>query len=516
MADIEAKLLQKEESLWRRGQVEIRKLQLEQQAVTSCIGKMQEKQAALMTENQKIRGVLLEVTTKFELVVKEMREVLRALPPRATGEQRLSPSPSVASTSASEVVREENSFEQPSFEQPSELSSSILTGADPSGVWSIDSARQHLVQQTPPVVCKLPMWHTRGNAEGLTELPCFDAEDTGLGESATFCTPPRATPNSEDVGNTVDQAMVAPPPPASWVGTTGASPGPAVLSLATALPSNSPVPSPSPGLKAQRLHLAEHLEQQVIATPPPHARDIDVPRLKQPEPTPSTAGAHLATPIRQFDFFNIDLIKEDGFMTLGVEVHQLDGASLRIESIDEHGLVGRHNLLQDSDVNRVHVGDRIIEVNGVRHDPVRMLQECRVQQRLAFTLVRGAAGSNTTGKANTSWDTSGQADAIEVQVAPKDDSSSSASAAMSLSRASTAATGTKAGSPLPTRLRPEASVFIPSAKKELSQVVPPGLELYDLPRLLGPDASPAAVAEVPPESGTAAGTSAEVKRTLFH
>merc|ERR1719253_413638 len=98
MADLEAKLSQKEESLWRRGQVEIRRLQLEHAQVASSVGTLQERQEAIVKENQKIRGALLEVTSKFETVVKEMREVLRTMPQT---QQRGSPSPSVASTSAS-------------------------------------------------------------------------------------------------------------------------------------------------------------------------------------------------------------------------------------------------------------------------------------------------------------------------------------------------------------------------------------------------------------------------------
>merc|ERR1719261_627669 len=104
MSEIEAKLSQKEESLWRRGQVEIRKLQLETAQVTSCVSKLQERQATLVSENQKMRGALLEVTSKFELVVTEMREALRALPQRSGEADLLSPSPSVASTSASDAV----------------------------------------------------------------------------------------------------------------------------------------------------------------------------------------------------------------------------------------------------------------------------------------------------------------------------------------------------------------------------------------------------------------------------
>eukprot|EP00933_Yihiella_yeosuensis_P016815 TRINITY_DN14226_c0_g2_i4.p1 TRINITY_DN14226_c0_g2~~TRINITY_DN14226_c0_g2_i4.p1 ORF type:complete len:229 (-),score=70.83 TRINITY_DN14226_c0_g2_i4:28-714(-) len=84
--EIEAKLAQKEDSLWRRGQVEIKKLQQEQREVLQAVSTMQEQQAILVTENQLLRGHLAEVTGKFEEVVSKMRTVLRSLP---AGQQQL-------------------------------------------------------------------------------------------------------------------------------------------------------------------------------------------------------------------------------------------------------------------------------------------------------------------------------------------------------------------------------------------------------------------------------------------
>lgn len=500
MADIEEKLSQKEESLWRRGQVEIRKLQLEQQQVTSCINKMQERQAALMTENQKIRGVLLEVTSKFELVVKEMREVLRAMPQRSGGE-RLSPSPSVASTSASEVARDDHSFEQ-----PSDPPSTIMT-TEPSGAWSIDRTRRQAqtpltqtpVTQTPVAHTPVPMWHTRGHGEGLTELPWRDEELSGIGDSKTFCTPPRATSSNE---------VVAPPPPASWR-VVPASPAPAVLSLASALPSASLTPNPSPGLK--RLHLAEHLEQQaaassapssltaVMVTPPNHMGHCE----------PASMMGHAARAAMQ-QFFSVDMVKEPGFVTLGIEVYQVDG-SLRIDKIDEHGLVGRHNLRQESETNKVHIGDHIIEANGIRHDPNRMLHECKVRQHLTFTLARGGGASGAE-KASSGWEVAGLID-------PNEESGLSVSEeAVAVVAAADVA---KVSSPLPTRLRPEASVFVPSAQKEGPLAIPPGLERYDVLGLMSPDGSLFTAALEPTLKGGDLAAVAfpndpeEVKRALF-
>mmetsp|Transcript_72195 Transcript_72195/g.167307 ORF Transcript_72195/g.167307 Transcript_72195/m.167307 type:complete len:497 (-) Transcript_72195:440-1930(-) len=473
MADIEAKLVQKEESLWRRGQVEIRKLQLEQQQVTQSINKMQDKQATLTTENQKIRGVILEVTSKFERVVNEMREVLRTLPQRRAGEQ-LSPSPSVASTSASEVARDEHSFEQPSEQN------SICTANEQSGAWSSVSSRgkaQTPATQTPAAQTPVPMWHTRGSGEGLTELPSFDVEEfSGTGDGRTFSTPPRGSPLQEEPGQQTSSTLVAPPPPQSWRLGTVASPAPAVLSLASALPSASHITTPSPGLK--RLHLAEHIEQQANGSTMESMRPVE-------SAASATSGSGCSQ--QRSDLLTVELAKEPGFVTLGMEVKQIDGCSLRIESIDEHGLVGRHNLRQDSESNKVLVGDRIIEANGVRTDPNRMLQECKVRQRLVFTLLRGADMLLGAGK---------DLAASDEDLAEKN----------------------LVGSPLPTRLRPEARIFVPSARKDPTAPAPPGLEGYDVAGLPGASAITAVqhvqAAETIAELGPPV-FEEEVKRALF-
>merc|ERR1719265_1839856 len=111
MAEIESKLSLKEEALWKRGQVEIIRLKQEQQQVKDSVHHLQDKQASLLNENRKIRGALVEVTSRFERVVKEMREVLQVLQHQGGMmhhterlAQHLSPSPSVASTSASEAA----------------------------------------------------------------------------------------------------------------------------------------------------------------------------------------------------------------------------------------------------------------------------------------------------------------------------------------------------------------------------------------------------------------------------
>jgi len=315
MAEIEAKLSKKEDTLWKRGQVELKRLQTDQQQVKECIGQLQGKQDSLLTENQQIRGALLEVTTRFELVVKEMREVLRALPQQrgvvtvATdgGHTVLqpSPSPSVASTSASEALRDELS---------PDCSYDVGSGSKPTPSTGARSQQA----QSPGASKQTAATALRKDSEDMT--------------GATFCTPPRNDAAQDSCLDAVPSAS------------------PAVLSLADSLPpasTNTPDASPA---TVKRLQLAECLNA--------------APALPQTEAVPAVSPAKL------FDFVTVELVKDSGFVTLGIEVNQVDGISLCVESIDEHGLVGRHNTRQAAgSACRVQVGDRVIEVNGVGQDP---------------------------------------------------------------------------------------------------------------------------------------------------
>lgn len=323
MGEIELKLSQKEDALWRRGQREIMKLQQEQQQVTGRVNQLQDQHTALMAETTRLQTALYDVTSKFETVVNEMREVLHALPQRKD-RHIASPTPSVASTSASLDVAKD--------------------------VQSSESTR----------------------------------------ETRDFCTPPRGPVLAEDIALQGD--------------TTGGESrhtmtgSPTVLSLASALPSASATSAVAtsgsslalPGLK--RLHLAECLEQKgcSTATTASVTAGTASPRspLRHGELAQSvTVGLAVQSPAPQLDIV-VELNKERTFVTLGIEVNQVDSTSLCVESIDEHGLVGRHNARQDSETSQVHVGDRILEVNGIRHDPNRMLQECKEKQRLIFAIAR--------------------------------------------------------------------------------------------------------------------------------
>mmetsp|Transcript_78980 Transcript_78980/g.139416 ORF Transcript_78980/g.139416 Transcript_78980/m.139416 type:complete len:512 (-) Transcript_78980:230-1765(-) len=427
MADIQAKLSQKEESLWRRGQVEINRLQHGQQEVTATIAKMQAREEELVKENSKIRGALVEVTNKFEQVVKQMREVLRALPAqqqaaaqtlgnpqqqssmRNRHQMRLSPSPSEASTAASGEAAREVQEQTASREEPTPGGSSTAgasSSEQPASQTAWSDRSRSTVMNTP-----LAMWHGPRGILSAVSGP----ESVGQAESAkrpseakTFCTPPRHAGSSPQEDFMAAGLGV----PLSWQ-----TP---VLSLAEALPSSSAPFTSSP--ISDPLKVQSTKADSLLQTPP----------LPTMQSQSSSSGLVLTSPTsgKENAHVRLELVK-DGFTTLGIEVDQ-DNGSLLVGDIDEHGLVGRFNKAQEAqgEPNKILIGDRIIEVNGVRQDPNRMLHECKVGQRLIITLAR-------------------------IQ---------SAAAAME-------------GSPNPTKMRPEAQVFVPSAQKEPEVSAPPGLEL---------------------------------------
>jgi len=170
----------------------------------------------------------------------------------------------------------------------------------------------------------------------------------------------------------------------------GSSP-PAVLSLASALTSAPAVFASSPTAAAasptsnngglKQLQLAECLVEPAVAASP-----------STPMPAP---GLEAVTPMKPTPMVKVELRKEPGFTTLGMEVNEDRGTAIRVQSIDEHGLVGRYNRSQGTESTMLRVGDLIIEVNGVFGDPSGMLQECKNQQILLLTIARGggAAGS---------------------------------------------------------------------------------------------------------------------------
>jgi len=498
LAGIESKLSQKEETMWRRGLVEIKRLQSEHQNVLLVVGDMQQTQESLATENQALRAALCAVTAKFELVVNEMRQALRQLPGQR-GE--LSPTPSVASTAAPDaspglggllhtkelaqgrvlighleralqrygqlpedfegawmglsvinekarLVTELNNLIENRLEVSSKIADSrdecrtllgqyedALRKLQKSALLALENhnaspATQEdssLIDPTPP--------SSKGNVSmtlGPTPSWPTGAEDT----SDVFRTPPRTLTSFDNpfMGDSSWQASQGPP---GFAGMSNARP--AVLSLANALtlgdattPTSQMAAAGSQGVK--QLQFAECLVQ-------------------------STPQADLATPPASGPgevLFKVELQKDAGFTTLGMEVGEENGASIRVQSIDEHGLVGRYNRTRSSEASTVHVGDLIVGVNGVFGNTTAMLQECKSQQILILTVARSHCGTSPAASSNphlganapTGVALSGdELDRVhdEVTAIPqfKD----------------VAAPPTSWG-----RLRPEASAFVPSAQ----------------------------------------------------
>lgn len=83
MAEINARLDSKADSLWRRGQAELSKLHQERKQMASFIGDLQTRQEALIAENVGMRSAMTQMTEKLEFVALEMQAVLRSLPGRA-------------------------------------------------------------------------------------------------------------------------------------------------------------------------------------------------------------------------------------------------------------------------------------------------------------------------------------------------------------------------------------------------------------------------------------------------
>ena len=61
---------------------------------------------------------------------------------------------------------------------------------------------------------------------------------------------------------------------------------------------------------------------------------------------------------------------------LGLHANREDGRTLKVERVDDEGLVAKHNRLQPTERSMVLAGDRILEVNGIGQSAPRMLEEC--------------------------------------------------------------------------------------------------------------------------------------------
>jgi hypothetical protein len=152
-----------------------------------------------------------------------------------------------------------------------------------------------------------------------------------------------------------------------------ASPSAAPLSLAEALGSQTP------GHRTQ-LSLATSLS--------PGAPSV-LEALAGPRPSLGT------------NCFTFTLRKADG-ADLGLNVsHYENDKALRVESVRAEGAVEAWNRQCQGGVSSekaVQSGDRIVGVNSVTGDPVKMLEECRDKQLLKLTILRGTGMPATSPK----------------------------------------------------------------------------------------------------------------------
>lgn len=417
LGEIESKLHEKEESLWKRGQVEIRKLQQEHLHVCAVLQQMQQRQSNLADESKQLSMALVDVSTKFEMVVKDIQEVLHILPRRraSTGTNHIDAnsdvaqlvgsaptvpaalepdaciltSPSTISTSASQATEEQSGL-MSSEPTPSKVIISDVGSGDFGSSYNLATPVMKSIrcdEGVPTVTDARSDYHTPLRVQALSNLRYNDMvqqKDTRaslqekLGSAPTWGEPV-GIPVATSSGSSCPSCQSAALP---------------VLSLASVLPSStkpaSEVPPMSPmvvqnatqstvqATPLKLVQLAECLGGLAEIQPDSsHVADI--------APTPPTQGNE---ELLQFDIINMKLLKHPGFSQLGIEVDQVDQSTLRIESIDEFGVVGRHNNRQDNDVNKVLVGDRIIEVNGARRNAEQMLIECKMCETVLLTLAR--------------------------------------------------------------------------------------------------------------------------------
>eukprot|EP00448_Togula_jolla_P025248 CAMPEP_0170653546 /NCGR_PEP_ID=MMETSP0224-20130122/47462_1 /TAXON_ID=285029 /ORGANISM="Togula jolla, Strain CCCM 725" /LENGTH=364 /DNA_ID=CAMNT_0010985419 /DNA_START=27 /DNA_END=1122 /DNA_ORIENTATION=+ len=82
--EVEAILARQADSLWKRGQAELGRLQLEKSQVITSLSELQARQEQMVAEQTAMRGALAALTSKLEFVATEMREAVRSLPSRAS------------------------------------------------------------------------------------------------------------------------------------------------------------------------------------------------------------------------------------------------------------------------------------------------------------------------------------------------------------------------------------------------------------------------------------------------
>mmetsp|Transcript_120125 Transcript_120125/g.339952 ORF Transcript_120125/g.339952 Transcript_120125/m.339952 type:complete len:189 (-) Transcript_120125:132-698(-) len=150
------------------------------------------------------------------------------------------------------------------------------------------------------------------------------------------------------------------------------------------------IPQPMP---QQAPQLAPQQQQDTSSRLEPASPDP----LPPPEPElapvarpPVQAAAAPASAAANDNEFEITLDKTTG-TKLGIDVDHQDGATLLIEGITG-GLVEAWNNEAPA-ATKVQLGDRVVEVNGLRNDVLMLVDECKKNQVLQMKVKRCSSNS---------------------------------------------------------------------------------------------------------------------------
>eukprot|EP00427_Karlodinium_veneficum_P008919 CAMPEP_0169083296 /NCGR_PEP_ID=MMETSP1015-20121227/12004_1 /TAXON_ID=342587 /ORGANISM="Karlodinium micrum, Strain CCMP2283" /LENGTH=627 /DNA_ID=CAMNT_0009143213 /DNA_START=70 /DNA_END=1953 /DNA_ORIENTATION=- len=559
MSGIELKLSQTEDSMWRRGLKEIRRLQTEQQEFTAVVTDLKESQSKLIAENEQLHAALCDVTSRFEQVVTEVRNALRQIQQGA--QSRPSPSPSVASTAASETAAPclggqvmhaaelaqgrvhvghleralqrytllpetfEDAWQRLGAIQDKALLASEINNIVESKleikskVADEGSECRTLLLQYEDALIKL-------RKATLSELESKNAKRMSQDESFTEPTPPSSLGNLSmslgltpswptcAAGDSSAESFLTPPRASvpqeqSLLGETGwpswqgqyMSPAfpdvrcqpvapPAVLSLASALTEAPTYASPPPTVPSVpscgtastaagglQLQLAECLEEPrassasvVLSTSEPSvtsaARGATAPTRLEGSASVQDREIKYATP--PLGYLTVELQKEPDFTTLGMEVNEIHGgAVLQVTRVEDDGLVMRYNSAQSSEATMIKVHDCIMEVNRVRGNSGKMLQECKTQQSLILTIAR--ASDNGFSPEALSLPSTG---AMQGGSSFSDIPCHGSQCSPDIAELDRVLAEVAAPPPSWGRLRPEARVFVPSSASQVCDEKP--------------------------------------------
>lgn len=252
MADVEAVLARKADSLWERGKAELRDLKHERNQVVSSLGELQRRQDTLVAEHTKMHGALLEITGKLEYVANEMREALCALQKQRNG----------ASTGKGVAPSLSAVLGAPAS---SPIACSALGPQLAAGLASIAAAQAAAVSAIPSTPADVNAMAAAVQAAAVVASRAQPGQADPAAEGP--CTPPRAATAPSP---TLGLAAAAPAAPAAPCIAPPLPGSPAVLlSLASALPSAG-TPTQSLGQtsasSAQRLHIADCLDMDSSAS----------------------------------------------------------------------------------------------------------------------------------------------------------------------------------------------------------------------------------------------------------